>query len=153
MTLESKLHTLIDPLATALGYVLWGLSYRLQGGEGILSVFVDKPGGVTLADCEHVSRRIGALLDVEAVMSHRYRLEVSSPGLPRPLLQPEHYTAYVGHGVRLKLDRVLNGTRQVMGKIEEVTATQVAIQTKETTVAIPFSHIVKAHLVDEWGML
>ncbi len=149
MMIETKLTVLIEPLIIELGYELWGMSYRLQGQEGLLCLYVDKPGGVVIADCERVSRQVGALLDVEAPISRRYRLEVSSPGIPRPLFRPAQYCPYVGQQVHLKLDRLLNGTRKIVGKMEAVTDENVTVQVGESAVVIPFSQVVKAHLVGE----
>ncbi|MCX7116221.1 MAG: ribosome maturation factor RimP [Gammaproteobacteria bacterium] len=149
MMIETKLTALIEPLVTELGYELWGITYRLQGQEGLLCLYVDKPGGVLIVDCERVSRQVGALLDVEAPISRRYRLEVSSPGVPRPLFRPAQYSPYVGKQVHLKLDRLLNGTRKIIGKIEAVTDEYVTVQVEESVLVIPFSQVVKAHLVGE----
>ncbi len=95
MMIEIKLTALIEPLVTELGYELWGITYRLQGQEGLLCLYVDKPGGVLIVDCERVSRQVGALLDVEAPISRRYRLEVSSPGF--------HVLCFVPHNIALML--------------------------------------------------
>jgi ribosome maturation factor RimP len=147
--IQTDLEALLEPIMAEADCCLWGLEYRTQDRSTILRLYVDKPGGVTIADCESISRQVGAALDVEGLLSRRYRLEVSSPGIPRPLFKPSQYGAYLGREVQLKLDRMINGTRKIMGKIEEVTDEQVKVRVGESSLEIPFYQIVKAHLVDE----
>ncbi len=95
---QEQLHTLIAPVVAALDCELWGLDFLTQGRYSTLRIYIDREGeeGVTLEDCERVSRQVSSVLDVEDPISSRYTLEVSSPGMDRPLFTPEHYGRYIG---------------------------------------------------------
>ena len=82
-----------------------------------MRIFIDKPGGVTLADCENVSHQVGAIIDVEEVISERYTLEVSSPGLDRKLLKPQDYERFAGKKARVKLRHPIEGRSNFTGRL------------------------------------
>jgi len=103
MTLEQKLETLLSPVAENLGYELYNLEYVKEGGERFLRLFIDKEGGVSLNDCEEVSRAAEVVLDEQDPISSAYRLQVGSPGVERKLTKPRHYMRYIGHKVALRL--------------------------------------------------
>ncbi|OGV26390.1 MAG: ribosome maturation factor RimP [Legionellales bacterium RIFCSPHIGHO2_12_FULL_37_14] len=146
---KQEIEDLIAPVLAELGYVLWGLEMPLQGKNTLLRIYIDKPGGIAITDCERVSRQVSALLDVEDPILHNYTLEVSSPGIPRPLFVPEQYKAYVGHKVSMKLGRLLNGTKKFTGFIVAVEGENLTIKVGEENLTIPFISIVKANLIAE----
>jgi ribosome maturation factor RimP len=105
----------IESIAQHAGCELWHA--ELKGGT--LRLFLDKPDGVTLSDCEHVSKLVSAYLDVVDFGKSRYVLEVSSPGLDRQLYQPHHFARFVGHRMRVTLDDPATGKRRtVTGRLE-----------------------------------
>lgn len=112
-----ELARLLEPTVERLGYELTDLEVRLGGKDGVLRVFIDKPEGVDLSDCEAVSRQLSAVLDVEDPLPGHYVLEVSSPGLDRKLTKPAHFQRYVGEDVRVRLRAPLDGRRNFRGRL------------------------------------
>ncbi len=113
----SRVEGLIAPHVTAEGVRLWDLRFEKEGGNWFLRVFIDKEGGVSIDDCERVSRRIDPVLDGADPISQSYVLEVSSPGLGRKLTRPEHLTEFLGEKVLAVLIRPENGRREVEGAL------------------------------------
>lgn len=112
-----ELARLLEPTVERLGYELSDLELKLGGREGIVRLYIDRPEGVGLADCEAVSRQVSALLDVEDPLPGHYVLEVSSPGLDRRLTKPAHFRRYVGEDVRVKLRVPQDGRRNFRGRL------------------------------------
>jgi len=112
---QEELLKLIEPEVEALGYELADLLVRLGGGRGLLRLYIDGPNGVGLDDCEKVSRQVSAILDVEDPIPGDFNLEVSSPGLDRRLVKPEHFERFAGSRVKVKLRRAIDGRRKVRG--------------------------------------
>lgn len=119
--------SMIEPAVQSLGCELWGI--ERVGGENssTLRVFIDAEGGVNIDQIERVSRQISAILDVEDPIHGAYQLEVSSPGIDRPLFNIEHYQRYLGETIKLRLSRPINGQRNWRGKLEQVDAAESAI--------------------------
>jgi ribosome maturation factor RimP len=101
-SLLDQLTELITPILEDLGFELVDLEYKQEGRDLFLRIFVDKTGGVNLDDCASVSREIGALLEVEDVISDAYRLEVSSPGMDRVLKRPADFERFTGERIKIK---------------------------------------------------
>jgi ribosome maturation factor RimP len=102
-TVEERAMALVSPLVAAEGYELLEVEYLREQAGWVLRLFIDKPGGgVGLDDCTHVSRAVDTVLDVEDLVPQEYHLEVSSPGLNRPLRKPEHFTRVMGKRVKVK---------------------------------------------------
>lgn len=108
--------------------------------EGTLRLFIDHPGGVTLALCERVT---GLLADYR----DRYSLEVSSPGLDRPLTKPQHYTRFLGRHARVRLREARDGHKSVTGELVGASDTDVTIAAQEGVVTIPYEQIARSNLV------
>lgn len=147
--IKADIQELLQPVVTELGYQLWGCEYLPQGKHSLLRIYIDKDGGIGISDCEVVSRQVSALLDVEDPIQGNYSLEVSSPGLPRPLFFKEHYQQYVGHAVQIKLYKPVNGTRKLDAVIESVDEHSVRLRVDNEEIEVQFSQIVKANLTDE----
>lgn len=99
----SQIEQLVEPILDDLGMELVLPEYRQEGRAWVVRLFIDKPGGVTLDDCVAVSREVEAILEVEDVIRRAYRLEVSSPGLDRPLLKPRDFERFNGEHVKVKM--------------------------------------------------
>lgn len=147
--IKTEIQQLIEPVVVASGYQLWGCEYIPQGKHSLLRVYIDKEGGIGISDCELISREISALLDVEDPIKTNYSLEVSSPGVPRPLFNCEQYQQYLGHPVELKVFKAINGKRKLSGKIQSVSDNLIILNTEDGAVELPFSQIVKANLIGE----
>jgi ribosome maturation factor RimP len=138
---------LIDTTIQALGLDLWGVELLQQGKYSLLRIYIEREEGVTIEDCEKVSRQVSALMDVEDPIAGEYTLEVSSPGMDRPLFCIEHYSQYVGIEVDLKLRRPLDGRRKFKGQIINVSGDVVGLLVEGSEYDLEFSDIEKASIV------
>ena len=138
---------LIDTTIQALGLDLWGVELLQQGKYSLLRIYIEHEEGVTIEDCEKVSRQVSALMDVEDPIAGEYTLEVSSPGMDRPLFCIEHYSQYVGNKVDLKLRRPLDGRRKFKGQIIKVSGDIVGLLVEGSKYDLEFSDIEKASIV------
>lgn len=151
MDQQSGLKSLLKPVVEGLGYVLWGLDYHASGRRVTLRIFVDRPeGGVTLEDCERVSRQVSAVLDVEDPITSRYTLEVSSPGWDRPLYEPEHYAAYLGEVLDVRLVAPFEGRRRFRGKLVRFEQNEVTLLIDDEEFSFPLESIDRANIVPQF---
>lgn len=137
---------MLEPTVNGLGYELIDLDFRLGGG-GLVRLFIDKDPAVTLDDCEHVSRQVGDLLDVEDPLPAGYVLEVSSPGLDRRLRTPEHFAAVVGAEIRVELKRAIEGRRKFRGALIGADADTIEMNVDGTKWQLPLAELSVARLV------
>jgi len=120
---SARLKTLrefIEPVVTALGLELWGLEFNSAGRNSTLRIYIDGPDGVSVDDCARVSHQVSGILDVEDPIPEQYMLEVSSPGMDRPLYTLEQFQAYAGHQVQLRLRMPFEGRRKFKGLLNGV---------------------------------
>ena len=106
---------LAAPIVQAQGCSLWGVEYVKEAGTWFLRVYIDKPGGISIDDCEAVSRPLSDKLDEVDPIEGAYTLEVSSAGADRALKKPEHFEAFLGHEVEVRFYRPVNGARECTG--------------------------------------
>ena len=144
--LRERLIALIEPLLVQLGYELVELEMAPAHGRGSLRIFIDRPEGIGISDCERVSREVSALLDVEDPIPTAYALEVSSPGDDRVLRTPAHFERFRGSRVLVELLAARAGRRRYTGLLQEVSATGVALEVDRQRVDVPFGEIAKARL-------
>jgi ribosome maturation factor RimP len=138
---------LIAPTVEALGLELWGIELQQQGKYSLLRVYIEnREDGVSIEDCEKVSRQVSALLDVEDPISGEYTLEVSSPGMDRPLFTAEQFGLYVGETVNIRLRTAMQGRRKFKGVIERVNEGVVDLLVDGESVAIQLTDLDKANI-------
>jgi len=137
---------LLRPTVEALGLELWGVEHQVRGRSELLRIYIDGADGVTIDDCERASRQISAVLDVEDPLPGEYTLEVSSPGLDRPLFNFEQYSRFVGKVISVKLRAPLNGRRKFKGVLEKVEAGLLTMTVDREPVEIPFQQVEKANI-------
>lgn len=125
--IADAVRSVVAPILRALGLELVDVECSGQGSRTLVRVFIDKPGGVSVADCEHVHLSLGHALDVEDPIPHGYTLEVSSPGLDRPLKRRADYERSLGKRVRMKLRAPRDGQWRVVGRLVEVSETGVML--------------------------
>ncbi|MDE2290485.1 MAG: ribosome maturation factor RimP [Elusimicrobia bacterium] len=123
--------------------------YVNEGGRWVLRLFIDRPGGVTIDDCERVSGRVGAFLDASDMMTHAYTLEVSSPGLDRVLKKDKDFERFTGHRVRVALRAPLDGRRRFSGFLRGVEGGQVVLENEGAFVRLDRAGIEEARLDPE----
>jgi ribosome maturation factor RimP len=144
------------PILDSMGIELVDLEFRKEGPDMILRLFIDKPGGILLDDCSAVSRELSELLDVEEIVPCNYNLEVSSPGLNRPLTKPADYDRYAGKLVKVRTyemvaDDAGNRRKTFLGQLVVLEDGIIHLRLKEgPTAAIPFDKVAKANLEFEF---
>ena len=139
---DSRIEEIIRPVLREHGLELVDLDWRPHRPRGVLRIFVDKPAGVGIRDCEQVSREIGDLLDVEQAIPWAYDLEVSSPGLDRQLRTDREYRWAIGKAVRCWLA----GGAEVRGRLAEVGGERLTVEQRDGRVEVPRGDITKARL-------
>ncbi len=145
--LAEKVKELAEPVVDELGLELVDVVYATESGRRILRVIIDGPGGVTIDDCTMVSRELGTLLDVEDVVPESYSLEVSSPGLDRPLVREKDFRNAVGKNIRLRTKEPLDGRRNFRAVLVGVGDDSVTLEDSEGRLwKIELSNIDKARL-------
>ena len=140
---------LLEPLVTELGYELADVEARFGARSGVLRIFIDRPEGISLEDCEIVSRQVSALLDVEDPIPGDYSLEVSSPGLNRRLVKAEHFERFAGETVKIKLRRPLGQRRNFKSTLVGFKDDKVVVNEDGEDFEIPFADIDTARLVPQ----
>ena len=148
--LREKLVELLEPVVESLGYELVLLEYSPNTRNALLRLYIDAPGGIGLDDCERVSREVAAVLDVEDPISTMYSLEVSSPGLDRPLAKPAHFERFLNEQARIQLLAPKNGRRRFVGWIRAAGPLSVTLETDQGTVEIEYSEMERARLVPDY---
>jgi len=141
-----KIEAIVAPILGERLLELVEIEFRPSGKRWLLRVFIDKEGGVTIQDCEYVSRELSRILDVDDIIEHAYTLEVSSPGLTRALKKREDFVRSRGRKCRVVTRQEVEGKREFVGKIVDVTDEEVVIQEKIGVFTIPICAIKKAHL-------
>jgi len=145
-----KLNELLQPLVEDLGYEFVGLEYNSNPKHAVLRIFIDQENGVGVEDCEIVSRETAALLDVKDPIRSRYNLEVSSPGLDRPLFTPAHYNEFAGREAQVNLFAPQDGRRKFSGPILSADENHVNIKQDGKEVMLDFHNITKAKLIPDY---
>lgn len=138
---------ILEPAIERLGYELIGLEMKVGGRDGFLRLFIDGPDGIGLDDCETVSRQVSTLLDVEDPIPGHYNLEVSSPGLDRPLTKREHFERFAGEDVKVKLRVPLDGRRNFRGALRAVVEDSIDVEVDGQSHRLPIANIAMARLV------
>ena len=148
---ENELTRLVRSAAEPMGYELVGVEYFQRGtGGAVLRVYIDHENGITLDDCSAVSHQLSGVLDVEDPIQGHYDLEVSSPGLDRPLFSAAHFERFRGHRARLKLAAKVDDRRKLEGLIEGVRDETLLLTMDGETREIPLAMIDSARLVPEF---
>jgi ribosome maturation factor RimP len=144
---------LAAPLAQAEGMEIIDIELRHEGTRGgrILRVYLDKEGGPNVDDLSRVSRQLSDLLDTHDAVDGAYTLEVSSPGINRPLRRPEHFARFVGKRVRVRTRDMINGRRSFLGILRSVVGDQIALTQDGVEYQIPFSVIEKSNYEHDWS--
>ena len=147
--IADKVFSIINPIVIDMGYELLGIEYVPSGKHSVLRLYIDCEEGVGVNDCETVSRQVGAIMDVEDPISGQYNLEVSSPGIERPLFVIAHYQRFLGNDICLRTYRPVDGRRNFTGSIGSVeeTSNTIELVTGLGSVTLDIDLIEKANLV------
>ena len=120
-SIEATIEEIVQPIVDAKNFEIIDIEYVKEAGEYYLRVYLDKEGGISLSDCELVSRELSEILDVKDPIKDNYFLEVSSPGLDRPLKKDKDFERYKGRDVEIKLYKPMNGSKQFEGELVGLT--------------------------------
>ncbi len=149
----NRLTKLLQPLVEELGYEFVGLEQNSHPKNGLVRIYIDRESGIDLDDCGAVSREVAALLDVENPIAGHYNLEISSPGLDRPLFTPEQFERFAGEEVKVTLFAPEDGRRKFSGHILAVRDEVVQLDIGDAEIALNFANIAKARLVPDYENL
>ncbi|MFP6775640.1 MAG: ribosome maturation factor RimP [PS1 clade bacterium] len=147
--ITDKIVNLIEPVLIDMGFELVGVEYISSGKHSVLRIYIDSDTGIGVDDCEKVSRQVSAIFDVEDPISSHYNLEVSSPGIERPLFKLSHYQRFLGNEIKLRLVRPINGQRKFSGSIGSVSEVNntIELMTETGAVTLDIGMIEKANLI------
>jgi len=144
-----RLDKVVSSAVEALGYQLWGCELSSHGSRTILRVYIDKEKGISLDDCQKVSHQVSAVLDVEEPIKGSYTLEVSSPGLDRPIFTLEQCKQFVGKQIKVKLRVPVKGRRNFSGKLESIEGEDLILLIDDEKFVISFLKLERANLISE----
>ncbi|MGL1931402.1 MAG: ribosome maturation factor RimP [Desulfotalea sp.] len=143
-----KIEACIGPILQSMDTELADLQYRNEGQGWVIRVFIDVEGGVSLDHCAKVSREISTILDIEEVLDHAYHLEVSSPGLERPLKTKEAFQRFIGKKAKVKLHQPVNEQKTYIGIISQVEGEQISLsENDKIIVTFEFENLNKSRLI------
>lgn len=149
-TTVQVIHEIAEPIAEKLGLSIWDIKFLKEGSQWYLRVFIDKDGGISIDDCEAMSRALDEPLDELDPISQSYCLEVCSPGIERELVTDEHFECFKGHTVRLKLIRPNEtGKREFIGELLEIENEEVVLKMEEEINKFKRKEIANVKLADD----
>jgi ribosome maturation factor RimP len=151
--IAARVWELAAPLADSEGMEIVDIEFRPEGSRAgrVLRLYLDKEGGPNVDDLSRVSRQLSEILDAQTTIEGAYTLEVSSPGINRPLKRPEHFDRFVGKRIRVRTREMINGRRSFLGPLEAVSGDSIALIQDGTSVQIPFSIIEKSNYEHDWS--
>ena len=126
--LVNEIYEMVKPIADELNYDIYHVEYVKENGELYLRIYIEKDGGITLSDCEALSRRVSDLMDEKDPIKDPYFLEVSSPGLNRTLFTEEHYKRFIGREVMVKFTKSVDGKKNIKGILKEVNEDSIVVE-------------------------
>ena len=149
---NEEMTNLLAPVIAGMGLECLGVEFSPSHGNSLVRVYIDAAGrAITVDDCEAVSREVSATLDVNDPVSGRYTLEVSSPGLDRPLFTLAQFARFVGKEAKIELNLPLNGRRRFQGPITAVEGSDIVVNQDGAAVRLSHANIHKARLVPDYG--
>lgn len=144
------LRDLLEPGVRALGFELVDVEYTRAGGQNVLRVYIDHPDGITVDHCATVSRQVSAALDVEDPIPEAYVLEVSSPGLDRPLVKRADFERYAGETIKVRMLEAVAGRKNFKGTLVGLEGDAVLVEVDRERYSLPMARIERARLVPRW---
>ncbi len=147
---ERQIEECLKETVERSGCEIWGVEFFSAGKRSKLRVYIDKPEGVTIDDCEAVSREVSDVLDVEELLAGGYTLEVSSPGLDRILFKAEQFEANIGATVDVRLNFPFEGRKRFVGLLAEVENARALVRLEDTEYVLPLENVQRARLVPQF---
>ena len=149
----TRVWELAAPLAESEGMEIVDIEFRREGGRGgrVLRLYLDKEGGPNVDDLSRVSRQLSELLDSQDAVPGAYTLEVSSPGINRPLKRPEHFARFIGKRIRVRTRVIIDNRRSFLGILQQVLEDRITLSQDGKEYQIPFSMIEKSNYEHDWS--
>ena len=148
--IESKVEELLNPIVTKLGYDLYDVIYEKEGKDYYLTIFIDKPDGIDINDCEKVNNEINDILDEANYIKGQYFLEVSSPGIEKRLRKEKHFLSQIGNEIKVKLFKPIDNQKELIGTLEEYNKEEIIIKVNEKTIKINSKDIAVVKTIFNW---
>ncbi len=145
-----KIQRIVEDVVTSMGYELVGVEHLMHDKSGVLRVYIDKNQGIMLDDCQAVSHQLSGVLDVEDPVPGNYNLEISSPGLDRPLFKPGDFERFAGQSIKVKLVRAQQGRKNYKGILQGWQGNEVIIDMQGQEVRLSLDNIDQARLAPEF---
>ena len=149
-TITKQISDLIEPVLDEMGFELVDIEYLLKSGRWVLRIFIDKDSGITIDDCARVSREFGDLIDIEEIIDQQYMLEVSSPGLNRPLKKENDFIRSIGKRVNIKTIKSMEGRANFSGYLKNYQEEILYLETEAGLITLSLSEIDTANIVYEF---
>ena len=149
-SIEDRVETLITRKINELGYELYDVEYAKEGKNYYLRVFIDRPDGIDLNDCEKVSDNINELLDEADYIKEQYFLEVSSPGIERILRKDKHFKNNIGNVVEIKLFKPINKEKKIIGNLKDFNKEIILVENESNETQIDRKNIAQIKTVYDW---
>lgn len=148
--IEKKVQELLEKIINDLGYDLYDVLYVKEGKEYYLKIFIDKPEGISIEDCENVNNAIDEILDTADYIKEQYFLEVSSPGIERDLRKEKHFLAQIGNEIEVKLYKQINSKKELRGILEEYNDNEIVLNINNEKINIELKSIAMAKTIYNW---
>ncbi|MBN1847336.1 MAG: ribosome maturation factor RimP [Deltaproteobacteria bacterium] len=149
-SIARKITDLAEPILDETGYELVDVEYLSTHGKWVVRIYIDKAGGISIDDCVQVSRELGDLLDIKEIIEHEYVLEVSSPGVNRPLKKEKDFVRAIGQKIKVTTTTPINGRRHFLGRLEAFENGDLHLDINGTQVMLSWEEINKANIVYEF---
>jgi ribosome maturation factor RimP len=147
--MTTELENILTPALATLDLELVYTKFGTEGGRKTLCIYIDKPGGINVDDCTQANRQVNAILEAEFPDMKGFDLEVSSPGLNRPLITTKHYEQFKGNNIKISLHKGIEGQRNFKGMLLEISNKHITLLTEQETLDIALEDIEKANLIPE----
>ncbi len=139
----------MTPVVTVMGFELLGIEHLKQGRHSLVRLYIDNKDGINLSDCEAVSQQVTGVLDVEDPINGTYNLEVSSPGLDRPIFTLQQFKRHIGENVRINLSIKQDGRRKYSGRLNDVGDSYIVIESEDKEITLAENNIEAARIIPE----
>lgn len=147
---EQEIEVLLAPVVSGQGCEIWGVEFTAQGRHSRLRIFIDKDDGITVEDCENVSRHASDVLDVADIITGAYTLEVSSPGMDRTLFKPEQFSRSTGETVDIRLHLAFEGQKHFVGVLAAFENDEAYVHVGEEEYVFPIENVQRARIVPQF---
>jgi ribosome maturation factor RimP len=147
---EKQIEALLTPTVAANGCAIWGVEWLSSGRHSRLCLYIDRADGISVDDCERISREVSDLLDVEDVLQQNYTLEVSSPGMDRILFSPDQFASNVGQRVDVRLNFPFEGRKRIVGLLTGVEDGEAVVRVDDNEFILPLENVQRARIVPEF---